>query len=84
MFVATIIFAPKLGPSRETCVMSHTLYGVNDRLERVKAVLKRYKLVFVGSIIEEIQGIDPVSDVLGNIQDGLTLDFVSQDGRMVH
>lgn len=84
MFIATIIFSTKIGPSRETCVVSQTIFGVHDRVERIKNVLKQYKLVFIGSIIEEVSEIDFTHDALGHISEASALDFISQSGKMVH
>lgn len=84
MFMATIIFSTKIGPSREACVLSKTEAGIHERVERVKAILKQNNLIFVGSIIEEIQDVVEYEDALDAL--GLTsgLDFISQNGKMFH
>jgi len=79
MFLATVIFSTKIGPSRESCVASNTLEGVHDKIERLKKVLLANRLLFIGSIVEEVQGVTPETDTLLS-----PLDFTTQNGKMFH
>lgn len=82
--MATVIFSTKIGPARETCVTSTTLDGIHAKLERLKKILKQNNLLFVGSIVEEIPGLNLVPDVLDKLGSFSGIDFLSQDGKMFH
>ena len=76
MFVGTVIFSTKLGPSRETTVSANDLQELHVKIERIKRILVQNKLLFIGSIVEEIHGVTSEA--------GSVLDFMSQSGKMFH
>ena len=63
---------------------SMTLEGVHDKVERIKKILEKNRLTFVGSIIEEVPSLSGVTCALDSLNSPSGLDFLSQDGRMYH
>lgn len=82
--MATVLFSTRIGPSRESCVTSQTLEGIHAKLERFKKILEQNKLLFIGSIVEEIPGLNLVPDVLDKLGSFSGIDFLSQDGKIFH